>query len=98
MITKTRVFDEADYLKSDEDIAAYMTEALATNDTAMITHALSAIARARGMTRIARETGLSRESLHRALSAEGNPDFATMLRIIQAMGLRLTAESTSEAA
>ena len=70
---KTTVFDAADYLETEEDIAAYLTEALATGDTAVVTLALGAIARARGMTRIARATGLSRESLYRALSADGNP-------------------------
>ena len=98
MTTRTKPFDAADYLESDEDIAGYLTEALATRDTAVIARALGAVARARGMTRIARETGLSRESLYRALSAEGNPEFATVLRIFEAMGLRLTAEPTSKAA
>lgn len=89
---KTKEFDEAAFLKSDDDIAAYITEALATGDAAMITHALGVIARTRGMTRIAREAGLSRESLYRALSAEGHPEFLTVLKIMEALGLRLTAE------
>lgn len=89
---KTKEFDEANFLKTDEDIAAYITEALATGDAALITYALGVIARTRGMTRIARETGLSRESLYRALSAEGNPEFLTVLKIMEALGLRLTAE------
>jgi probable addiction module antidote protein len=89
---KTKEFDEAEFLETDEDMAAYVTEALATGDAALITHALGAIARARGMTRIARETGLSRESLYRALSADGNPEFITVLKIMEALGLRLTAE------
>ena len=89
---KTKAFDEADFLKTDEDVAAYITETLATGDAALITHALGVIARTRGMTRIARETGLSRESLYRALSADGNPEFVTVLRIMEAFGLRLTAE------
>ncbi len=92
---KTKEFDEAAFLETDEDIAAYVTEALATGDAALITHALGVIARTRGMTRIARETGLSRESLYRALSAGGNPEFVTVLRIMEALGLRLTAEPTS---
>ena len=95
---KTTVFDEADYLKTEEDIAAYLTEALATGDTAVIAHALGVIARTRGMSRIASETGLSRESLYRALSAEGNPEFTTVLRIMEAVGLRLTAEPATKAA
>jgi len=89
---KTKEFDEASFLKTDEDIAAYITEALATGDAALITHALGVIARTHGMTRIARETGLSRESLYRALSADGNPEFLTVLKIMEALGLRLTAE------
>ena len=89
---KTKAFDEVDFLKTDSDIAAYITEALATGDATLITHALGVIARTRGMTRIARETGLSRESLYRALSADGNPEFVTVLKIMEALGLRLTAE------
>jgi probable addiction module antidote protein len=95
---KTTPFDAADYLETEEDVAAYLTEALATGDTAVVALALGAIARARGMTRIARATGLSRESLYRALSADGNPEFATVLRIVEAMGLRLTAELITKAA
>jgi probable addiction module antidote protein len=95
---KITVFDEADYLKTEEDIAAYVTEALATGDTAVIAHALGVIARTRGMSRIASETGLSRESLYRALSTEGNPEFITVLRIMEAVGLRLTAEPVTKAA
>jgi probable addiction module antidote protein len=95
---KTTPFDAADYLETEEDVAAYLTEALATGDTAVVALALGAIARARGMTRIARATGLSRESLYRALSADGNPEFATVLRILDAMGLRLTAELVTKAA
>lgn len=98
MTTNIEPFDAAAYLKTDKDIAAYMTEALATRDTAVIGRALGAIARARGMTKISRQTGLSRESLYRALSAEGNPEFATVLRIIEAMGLRLTVEPVTKAA
>jgi probable addiction module antidote protein len=89
---KTKEFDEAAFLKTDEDIAAYITEALATGDPALITYVLGVIGRTHGMTRIARETGLSRESLYRALSAEGNPEFVTVLKIMEALGLRLTAE------
>jgi probable addiction module antidote protein len=95
---RTTVFDEATYLTTDEDIAAYLTEALATGDTAVIAHALGVIARTRGMSRIASQTGLSRESLYRALSVDGNPEFTTVLRIMEAMGLRLTAEPTTKAA
>ncbi len=98
MKTSTSAFDAAAYLKADEDVAAHVTEALATGDAALIARALGAVARARGMSQVARETGLSRESLYRALSAEGNPEFATVLRIMEAIGLRLTAEPTGKAA
>lgn len=84
-------FDPADYLKSDDAVAEYLTAALETGDAAYIADAIGVVARARGMTCIARETGLSRESLYRALSAEGNPEFATVLRVIQAFGLKLEA-------
>jgi len=86
-------FDPADYLKSDEAVAEYLTAAMETGDAAFIADAIGVVARARGMTRIARETGLSRESLYRALSAEGNPEFETVLRVIQAFGLRLEARA-----
>ena len=89
---KKTVFDEATFLETDEDVAAYITEALATGDPVLITHALGVIARMRGMSRIARETGLSRESLYRALSTDGNPEFVTVLKIMEALGLHLTAE------
>jgi len=91
MALQTRPFDPANYLDSDEARAAYMTEALATNDPAFIADALGVIARARGMSEVARETGLSRESLYRALSAGGNPELSTLLQVIRALGLRLSA-------
>ncbi len=89
--TKTRPFDPAEYLNSPEDIAAYMTEALEAGDPAFVADALGVIARARGMTAVAREAGVSRESLYRALSADGNPEFGTVMRVAQALGLRFTA-------
>lgn len=87
----TTPFDPADYLESDEAVAEYLTAALETGDAAFIADALGVVTRARGMTRIARETGLARESLYRALSAEGNPELATVLRVVKALGLRLAA-------
>src|ERR1700722_4863620 len=95
---KTKVFDEAAFLETDQDIAAYVTEALASGEPAVITYALGVVARTRGMSQIARETGLSRESLYRALSADGNPEFVTVLKIMEALGLRLTAERVAGAA
>ncbi len=91
MTLETRPFDPAAYLDSDEARAAYMTEALETDDPAFIADALGVIARAHGMSQIARDTGLSRENLYRALSPDGNPELSTLLQVIRALGLRLTA-------
>ncbi len=87
---KTRPFDPAEYLDSDAAIAAYMTEALETDDPSFVVDALGVVARARGMTEVAREAGVSRESLYRALSTEGNPEFATVMRVVRALGLRFS--------
>ena len=89
--TETRPWDAAEHLESEEDLAAYLEAALTDDDPALIAAALSDIAHARGMTEIARETGLGRESLYRALSPEGNPEFATVLKVVRALGLRLHA-------
>ena len=87
---KTTRFDSAEYLDSDEAIGAYLEEALETEDPAFIAHALGTVARARGMSQIAKETGLSRESLYKALSTEGNPEFSTVVRVMKALGLRFS--------
>jgi probable addiction module antidote protein len=87
---KTQPFDPAEYLDSDAAIAAYMTEAMETDDPSFVADALGVVARARGMTEVAREAGVSRESLYRALSAEGNPEFATVMRVVRALGLRFS--------
>ena len=91
MALKTRPYDSAAYLKDAAAIAAYMSEALATNDPAFIRKAMGTVARARGMSEIARAAGLSRESLYKALGAEGNPEFGTVLRVLRACGLHLAA-------
>ena len=90
---KLRKWDSAEHLKSEEDIAAYLDACFeeAGDDPAFIAHVLGVISRARGMTRLARETGLTREGLYKALSGEGNPSFATVLKVIHALGLRLRA-------
>ncbi|MDT8285286.1 MAG: putative addiction module antidote protein [Thermovirgaceae bacterium] len=84
-------WDAADYLKDPEDMAAYLEAALEENDPALISAALGDIARAKGMSRIARATGLGRESLYKALSPQGNPEFSTVLKVICALGLELRA-------
>ncbi|HVW77706.1 MAG TPA: addiction module antidote protein [Alloacidobacterium sp.] len=88
---KTKPFDPAEYLDDSESIAAYLTDALESEDPAFVADALGVIARARGMSEIAREAGVSRESLYRSLSTDGNPEFATVLRVLHAMGLQLSA-------
>jgi probable addiction module antidote protein len=89
--TKTRPFDPAGYVGDSESIAAYLSEALESDDPAFITDALGVIARARGMSDVARQAGVSRESLYRTLSTDGNPEFATVLRVLRALGLQLAA-------
>ena len=92
---KLRKWDSAEHLNSDEDIALYLDACLeeAGGDPAFIAKALGNIARARGMSQLARETGLGRESLYKALSGEGNPSFATILKVIHALGVKLHAET-----
>jgi probable addiction module antidote protein len=90
--TKTRPYDAAEYLETAEDMAAYLEAALEDGDPAVVMHALGAIARARGMSQIASDTGLGRASLYKALSPEGNPEFATVLKVVRALGLKLHAE------
>ncbi len=88
---KTRPFDPAEYLDDSESIAAYMSEALESEDTAFVADALGVVARARGMSEVARKAGVSRESLYRSLSTDGNPELSTVLRVMRALGLRLSA-------
>ena len=89
---KIKLYDAAEYLETEADMAAYLQAALEDGEPALVIHALGNIARARGMTQIARETGLGRESLYKALSPEGNPEFATVLKVVKALGIRLNAE------
>lgn len=87
--TKTSAWDAADHLKSEEDIAAYLGAALDQGDAALFAAALGDVARAKGMSEVAQATGLGRESLYKALSAEGNPEFATVLKVLKSLGLKL---------
>jgi len=87
--TKTRPWDVVEHLKTDEDMAAYLEAVLEDGDPVSVSAALGDIARARGMTEIAREAGLGRESLYKALSPEGNPEFATVMKVVRALGLKL---------
>ena len=94
---KTTRFDAADYLDTAEARAEYMTAALETGDIGFIRDAVGVVARARGMGRIAKETGLSRESLYKALGENGNPEFGTVMRIVRALGLTLAARPAATA-
>jgi probable addiction module antidote protein len=90
MTIAIKPFDPAEYLDTPERIAAYLEEAFADGDPALIASALGDVARAKGMSSIAREAQLSREHLYRALSEAGKPEFATVLKVLQSFGLRLT--------
>jgi probable addiction module antidote protein len=93
--TKTTPYDVAEHLRTPEEMAAYLDAWLeeAPDDAAGIAKALGDIARAKGMSQVAKDAGLSRESLYRALSADGNPSFATVLKVARALGVRLHAEA-----
>ena len=92
--TKTKPYDAAKFLETEADMAAYLQAALDEGDSTLVIHALGNIARARGMSQIARKTGLGRESLYKALSPDGNPEFATVFKVVQALGMKLHAKAT----
>lgn len=92
MRTKTHPFDPAEYVATPEAQTEYISAALETGDSAFIADSLGAVARARGMPQVVRDTGPRRESLYKALSAEGNPEFVTTMKVMQALGLNLNAE------
>jgi probable addiction module antidote protein len=102
MALKTLPFDSAEYLENDQAIAEYLDEAMKIamedSDPTFLAQALGTVARARGMSQIATAAGLSRESLYKALGAEGNPEFATILKVVQALGLKLSIQSQGTAA
>ena len=93
--TKTTTYDVSEHLRTPQEMAAYLDAWLdeAPEDAAGIARALGDIARAKGMSQVAKDAGLSRESLYRALSAEGNPSFATVLKVAKALGVRLHAHA-----
>ncbi len=93
--TKTTPFDPAEYLTTPEEMAAYLEATLeeSEGDAAAIARALGTIARAKGMSQVARDAGLSRESLYKALSGDRSPDFQTILKVVRALGLKLHAEA-----
>ncbi len=92
MSTKFSAFDVAEYLDSDEAIAAYLNEAIEENDSDLFLSALADIARARSMSKVAEDSGLGRESLYKALRPGAKPGFATISKIMGALGVRMVAK------
>lgn len=91
--TLTAKYDVAEYLRTPEEIAAYLEASLEEGDAAFVAKALGDIARAKGMTKVAKAAGLSRESLYKALSGERSPGLDTILKVIKALGIKLHAEA-----
>lgn len=91
---KTTKYDVVDYLKTDKDMAEYLEAAMEDGNPGVIATALGNIARAKGMTSVARKAGIGRVSLYKALSPEGNPEFSTILKVVNALGLRLHAKTS----
>ena len=96
MKSKLTVYDPAEDLFSDQAMAVFMSEAFASNDAGYIAHALGVVARAKGMSEIAHETGLSREQLYRSFSEKGNPTLKTTLAVMHALGVDMTAKVCRE--
>lgn len=92
---KTMTWDAAEHLKNEKDMAAYLEAAIEDGDPAVISAAIGDVARAKGMSQIARKTGLGRESLYKALSPGGNPEFATILKVVRALGLKFHIEASA---
>jgi probable addiction module antidote protein len=90
-------FDSAEYLDSEDAVIAYIKDAIDTNDASFIAYALGTVARARGMSQIARRAGISRESLYRALSKQGNPEFNTIIQVMSALGLTFSVKPCNPA-
>lgn len=97
MSVKISRWDSAEYLHTEEDIQAYLEAVLEEggDDPAYIVHALGVIARAKNMSQLAREAGISREGLYKALSEEGNPTFATVAKIAKALGLKIKFQTAA---
>lgn len=95
--TVTKPWDPAEHLETEDDMAAYLEAALAEGDSALVAAALGDIARAKGMSQVARDAGLGRESLYKALSPTGNPELATILKVVSALGLQLHAAPSKSA-
>lgn len=94
---KTTEFDAAHYLDSEEMIAEYLNQALASGDSDLLLMAIGDVARAKGMTQIARDSGLGRESLYKALAAGAKPRFDTVFRVLMALGVQMHAQPVAQA-
>jgi len=92
---RTRPWDAAEYLETEEDPITYLDAAFEDGDPALILAVIGDIARAKGMTRVAAEAGLGRESLYKSLSSSGNPEFATVLKVLSTLGLQLHVEAAN---
>lgn len=90
MTVELTKWDSADHLKTKEDIAAYLEAVFEDGDSKLISHALGVVARAEGMAEVAKQAGLTRTSLYKALSDDGNPEFSTVLKVVKALGLKMT--------
>jgi probable addiction module antidote protein len=95
MALKTKPFDAAEVLDNEDAIDEFLMAAFETNDAAFIAKALGVIARARNMSALAKEVGMSRAALYKALSGEGNPEFATIVKVVNALGLKLSAKKAA---
>ncbi len=95
MVIKTTRWNSAEHLQSDEDIKLYLEACFeeAGDDPAFIVHALGVIAKAKNMSQLARDTGITREGLYKAFSTEGNPTFATVTKVAKALGLQITIQA-----
>jgi probable addiction module antidote protein len=93
----TTPWDSAEYLKSEEDQIAYLTAVLEEGDPELFTHALGVIARARGMTQVAKEAGLGRANLYKSLGGGAKPEIGTVLKVLRALGIKLVAAPVSAA-
>lgn len=89
-------YDTADYLKTEEEIAAYLDAIMEDGDPALVAAALGDVARARNISKLARDVGMSREGIYGALSGEGNPSFATVMKIAGALGFRLSIQPAKQ--
>ncbi|WP_010106436.1 addiction module antidote protein [Verminephrobacter aporrectodeae] len=94
MDVKFSRYDTADYLRTEDDIAAYLDAVMEDGDPALVAAALGDVARARNLSQLARDVGMSRQGLDKALSGAGNPSLATVLKVAQALGLRLAFKPT----